>query len=101
MELGDEKFDKTGEMKPFASVTAAGTKPITSFGVKHSRRECSGAKASQITELIADWLTENIRPLSVIDDSGFKRLLQFLEPGYVVPSRTHLTSLIKARYGKP
>ena len=100
MELGNEKFDKTGDMKPFASVTAAGTKPITSFGVNHSRRECSGAKASQITELIADWLTENMRPLSVIGDSGFKRLLQFLEPGFVVPSRTHLTSLIKARYGK-
>ena len=96
MELGDEKFDKTGDMKPFASVTAAGTKLITSFGVNHSRRECW-----QITELIADWLTENMRPLSVIGDSGFKRLLQFLEPGYVVPSRTHLTSLIKARYGKP
>ena len=32
-----------------------------------------GAKASQIIELIANWLTENMHPLSVIGDSGFKR----------------------------
>ena len=80
------------------AATKAGTRPIGSFGVLHSRRSCSHAKATQITELLADWVTDSMRPLNIVNDVRFKNLLQFLEQGYEVPSRTHLRAVIKKRY---
>ena len=77
----------------------ASTKPITSWviskGNTHSR---SSSKAKAITELIVDWLSTSGRPLSIVNDPGFKGILGFLEPDYQVPSRTHVASLIKKRH---
>ena len=39
-----------------------------------------------------------MRPLSIINDAGFVKLLQFLEPGYQVPSRTNLAGVLKKRH---
>ena len=75
------------------AATKAGTRPIGSFGVLHSRWSCSHAKATKITELLADWVTDSMRPLNIMND-GFKNLLRFLEQGYEVPSRTHLRAVI-------
>ena len=35
----------------------------------------------------------DLRPISVVDGQGFTRLLNYLEPGYKVPSRPHVTSI--------
>jgi len=78
--------------------TSAGTKPIHSFLVDTRQKVCSVEKSSKITQLVADWVSENMRPIGVVQDSGFKRLLGFVEPGYTVPSRTHVTSVLQKRH---
>ena len=78
--------------------TSAGTRRIDSFAVSTAVKKCPPAKSSLITELVADWVSENMRPLSIICDSGFRRLMDFVEPEYTVPSRTHLTSTLKTRF---
>ena len=37
--------------------------------------------------------TRDLRPISVVDGQGFTRLLNYLESGYKVPSRPHVTSI--------
>ena len=77
----------------------ASTKPITSWVIsKGNTHSCSSSKAKAITELIVDWLSTSGRPLSIVNDPGFKGILGFLEPDYQVPSRTHVASLIKKRH---
>ena len=77
----------------------ASTKPITSWVIsKGNTHSCSSSKAKAITELIVDWLSTSGRPLSIVNDPGFKGTLGFLEPDYQVPSRTHVASLIKKRH---
>lgn len=78
--------------------TSAGTKRINSFAVSTTEKKCSPLRSKQITELAADWVSENMRPLSIICDSGFCQLMEFVEPGYAVPSRTLMTNTLKARY---
>lgn len=85
------------------SRTAAGTKAVNEFfpnKASSSSRPCSSARAGEITELILDWVVDSTRPLSIINDHGFVRLLNFLEPAYRVPSRTHLTRLLNQRHQK-
>ena len=79
---------------------AATTPTIAQYfaSVPSSGKTCSPATARQITDLIVDWLTTDLRPLSVVNDEGFRHLLSFLAPGYKLPSRTHVAKLIKERH---
>ena len=53
----------------------------------------SALPATTITKRIAEFVVQDLRPISVIDGQGFTRLLNYLEPGYKVPSRPHVTSI--------
>ena len=63
-------------------------------------RPCSSGRSEQLTELLLDWIVDSVRPLSVVSDDGFIRVMKFTEPSYTVPSRTHVTSLLKKRHQK-
>ena len=52
-------------------------------------RKCSDARAKLINELIVDVVTMDIRPL-----------LLYLEPGYRLPSRRHISSLLRKKHEK-
>ena len=63
--------------------TPAGTKSIKFFyTMEKSRRVCSNAKSKAITNLIIDWISENSQLISIIEDTGFKRMFAYIEPGY-------------------
>lgn len=57
---------------------------ITSFAVPSpsTRTPCSPATQKFITDLLADWIIGDLRPLNVANDKGFKRLIMFLAPNY-------------------
>ena len=77
----------------------AGSKGLDAFVVSTPRSTtCSFAKSQKITDLLVDWIISDMRPLGIASDAGIQRLLDFLVPGYKVPSRTHLTSLVKKRH---
>ena len=62
--------------------------------------ECSAQRAATITDLIAEFVARDLRPLRVVDGEGFKRLMGYIEPDYKVPSRTHVTSVCRKKYDK-
>lgn len=40
-------------------------------------------------------LVTDMRPLSMVDDDGFTKMIHNLNPGYALPSRTHFTKLME------
>ncbi|XP_026109086.1 uncharacterized protein LOC113081217 isoform X1 [Carassius auratus] len=61
-------------------------------------RACSNKRAEVLTDLILEMVFRDLRPLSVVEERGFKLLLSCLEPSYPVPSPSLLGSLLWHRY---
>ena len=61
-------------------------------------QRCSPARATQITELIAELVARDLRPLSVVEGEGFRQLLNYIEPNYRVPSRPHVRTVCQKLY---
>ena len=62
------------------------------------RSLCPEGRARQITHLIANWCARDVRPMGIVDDQGLRDIFAYVEPGYRLPSRTHVTSLLKRQY---
>ena len=62
----------------------------TSLPVCPSIKKCSLVCSKEINTAIAAFVVFDLRPVAVVDGHGFNRLLNCLEPGYTVPSRTLL-----------
>ncbi|XP_049902249.1 E3 SUMO-protein ligase ZBED1-like [Epinephelus moara] len=43
-------------------------------------------------------LVTDMRPLSMVEDEGFRQMIHVLNPGYTLPSRTHFTKLMERKY---
>ena len=50
----------------------------------------SAASSNEVTNFITDWLTGDSRPLSVVNNVGFRSVIDHLASGYVLPSRTNV-----------
>jgi len=42
-------------------------------------------RAKKLTTAIAEFIARDLRPISVVDGTGFLNLMQIAEPRYVVP----------------
>ena len=60
--------------------TPTGTKSIEFFYAtdNKSRRVCSNAKSEAITNLVVNWISENSRTISIVEDTGLKRLFPYM-----------------------
>ncbi|XP_065103982.2 E3 SUMO-protein ligase ZBED1-like [Paramisgurnus dabryanus] len=54
----------------------------------------SSARATAITRDIGVFIAADMRPFSVVENLGFRRLIRTLEPKYAIPSRTHFTRTV-------
>lgn len=54
----------------------------------------SSARAKKITESIAEFICQDLRPYSVVENSGFRNMINTLEPRYVIPSRKQFTEVM-------
>ncbi|KAL7880871.1 hypothetical protein SRHO_G00031250 [Serrasalmus rhombeus] len=54
----------------------------------------SSVRATAITRDIGVFIAADMRPFSVVENQGFRRLLHTLEPKYTIPSRTHFTRTV-------
>jgi hypothetical protein len=63
-------------------------------------KRCDNARATKITGLIAQMICRDLRPLNIVTDPGFRDLMSFIEPNFVIPSRTQITDVINAQYLK-
>lgn len=71
---------------------------LDNFFVSRSNKPCNAAKQEEITELVVDWIGKDMRPLGIVNDGGFNRLLGYVEPNYVVPSRTTVANIVRRRH---
>ncbi|XP_054623684.1 E3 SUMO-protein ligase ZBED1-like [Dunckerocampus dactyliophorus] len=54
----------------------------------------AGSRAEAITRDIGVFIAADMRPFSVVENKGFRRLLHTLEPKYTIPPRTYFTSTV-------
>jgi len=66
--------------------------------VSPSVKKCSSARTREINSALSDFIVLDLRPIAVVDGTGFNRLLNCVEPGYVVPSRTFVMNDLKEQY---
>ena len=50
-------------------------------------RRCPPSRATEITDLLVDMVATDLLPLSSVDGRGFRRLMEFVEPGYQMPHK--------------
>ncbi|XP_036950720.1 zinc finger BED domain-containing protein 4-like [Acanthopagrus latus] len=48
-------------------------------------------KSRKLTQKIAEMIAMSDQPLSLVDDPGFRMLMEYMEPRYEMPSRRHMT----------
>lgn len=48
-------------------------------------------KAKRITRSVAGFIAKDLRPYSVVENQGFRTMLQVLEPRYTLPSRRYFS----------
>lgn len=49
--------------------------------------------AKKVTNLMAEMLVLDLWPAATIEGAGFRRLINYLEPNYRVPSTMHMTNV--------
>ena len=58
-----------------------------------------GMKHKQLVDAVADFICLGLKPLSVVDDTSFRHLLETAELRFQLPHRTHFTDIvIPAKY---
>ncbi|XP_037930578.1 zinc finger BED domain-containing protein 4-like, partial [Teleopsis dalmanni] len=64
-------------------------------------RPLSLPRQIKINNLILDVIVEDVQPFSIINDTGFRKLVLGLEPSYVFPSRTTFSTIfLMEKYNK-
>ena len=86
---------RSAYQESFQSTSSSSTRQATLSLVN---KKCSPAHSKEIDELVSDFIAKDLRPIAIVDGPGFKNLVHFLEPGYKVPSRTHVMSTLRKKY---
>ena len=61
-------------------------------------RHCSKACHKVITEKIFGLIIQDMRPVAMVEEQGFRDMMTYLEPGYTIPSRKQFTALIQHKH---
>lgn len=59
---------------------------------------CSPELAAELTNSILNMIVTDMRPLSMVEDSGFKAMVSTFHPKYELPSRTFFTKQMEKKY---
>ncbi len=62
--------------------------------------KCSDARMKNITDRVTQMIVRDLRPIRVVECEGFRNLINYLEPGYIVPSRKQFTADINLKHAK-
>jgi len=63
-----------------------------------STKQCSVNRAHKLNDLVARMIVEDLRPINTVEGRGFRQLMEFCEPGYVMPGRTFFTSRLEQMF---
>ena len=89
--LNSEKLKKQ-ETQP---LIASFTRKDSTFVKKWKK---SSQKYKDTTRLISEWLCTNSRPTTIVEDKGFKALMDYIVPEYAIPSRWTISKCITDIY---
>src|SRR5215469_11558361 len=64
------------------------------FGQKKELWRHDHPKAQHLTKLIGEMICLDLKPYSLVQDTGFKRLMNHLAPNYSIPNRTHFSTKV-------
>lgn len=62
------------------------------------KASCTPQQAAVLTDSILNMLVTDMRPLSMVENDGFRKIIHTLNLGYTLPSRTHFTKLMERKY---
>ena len=63
-----------------------------------SKQVCPESQARKIYKLLALWCARNNRPANIVEDVGLRDIFGYIEPGFRVPSHTHISALLKRKH---
>ena len=55
--------------------------------VNFSKLPATSTRATKITQSVLSFICKDMRPLSVVENEGFRNMMTTLEPRYTIPSR--------------
>ena len=55
------------------------------------------SRALDCSKSIGIFMTKDLRPYSVVDNAGFRYMVNTLEPRYTIPSRTHFSESVVSK----
>ncbi|XP_076876762.1 E3 SUMO-protein ligase ZBED1-like [Brachyhypopomus gauderio] len=61
---------------------------------------CTVEEAAVFTNSILNMLITDMRPLSMVEDTGFINMIKAFNPKYTIPSRTHFTNMMSQKYSE-
>nr|XP_055065281.1 E3 SUMO-protein ligase ZBED1-like [Misgurnus anguillicaudatus] len=61
-------------------------------------QSCTVQEAAIFTESILNMLVTDMRPLSMVEDKGFRDMISTFNPKYNLPSRTYFTQLMEKKH---
>ncbi|KAM9830564.1 E3 SUMO-protein ligase ZBED1-like isoform 1-T1 [Syngnathus typhle] len=76
--------------------TSASQRPPDCFG--RPALSCTVEEAALLTDSILKMLVTDMRPLSMVEDEGFKKMISAFNPKYSMPARSHFTSLMEKKH---
>nr|XP_055070155.1 E3 SUMO-protein ligase ZBED1-like [Misgurnus anguillicaudatus] len=56
------------------------------------------SKKEMVNEALVNMIIKDSQPFSIVEDAGFRELLQVLDPTYVIPTRKALKGLVENKY---
>lgn len=59
---------------------------------------CSVVQAAEFTNSILNMIITDMRPLSMVEDQGFQKMISTFNPKYVLPSRTYFVKMMEKKY---
>uniref|UniRef100_A0A8C5NCM1 BED-type domain-containing protein n=1 Tax=Gouania willdenowi TaxID=441366 RepID=A0A8C5NCM1_GOUWI len=59
---------------------------------------CSTAQAADFTDRILNMIVTDMRPLSMVEDEGFQKMIFAFNPNYALPSRTYFMKIMEKKY---
>lgn len=66
---------------------------LDSDGVCSHKFPSTSPRSQKITESISYFICQDLRPYSVVENAGFRRMVNAMEPRYLIPTREHLTKV--------
>ncbi|XP_077080800.1 E3 SUMO-protein ligase ZBED1-like [Siphateles boraxobius] len=66
---------------------------LTLAQVQTQKLPTTSTRATKITQSVVYFICKDMRPLSVVENEGFRYMVQTMEPRYTIPSRQHITDI--------